>query len=268
MMTPNHSETMNDATYAQVMLGQEKVDGPYNDAAMHVQSSHGDQCGAGELEVLGPLLGLRSEASDPADGDVGARRKLALACLDGYGKSRPSAVLRIRAFRVSADAVLPAGITLGVPNAVDLDQLAVLQDSVSVMDRLTASSIDQGVDLLDTRVLAHVHGYSISTATNISLHDPEVRGLLLGTQLRWVARQNANDTLKVDVRAGVTVGSETFEAVPVKLGDKDYAVERSRSNLVQARFSAELRPGQSASHVCLAAGTKEELLVFVATRQQ
>jgi hypothetical protein len=64
------------------------------------------------------------------------------------------------------------------------------------------------------------------------------------------------------------VGSETFEAVPVKLGDKDYAVERSRSNLVQARFSAELRPGQSASHVCLAAGTKEELLVFVATRQQ
>jgi len=63
-MTPNHTETMNEAVYAQVMLGRDTVDGPYNDAAVYVNELLGERYGKGDLRTIGPLLGLRHE-SDP-----------------------------------------------------------------------------------------------------------------------------------------------------------------------------------------------------------
>lgn len=265
LMTPNTQSALDDTGLQQIIF-EDYVDGPYNDAAMVAAEEIGNFGGARDVFVMGPLLAVRTwpiEAEDTATQSDRARQDSALAAMS---RVRDTIALRIRALRVPAGSALAAGLLNGAPTEADLADLESIVPRTTVADRLLSTGIEQNMDLLDTGISSHLHGYTIQTATEIVLHDPEVRSLLLGSQLRWVTREAVDGAVTLEMRAGVTVGSDRFEAVEVTLDGKKFQVERSRSNLVQARFSGELKPGQSMSHIVPASGTQEELLVFVVSR--
>lgn len=266
LMTPNTTEALDDAALAQVILGEGRIDGPYNDAALRMKARFYSMGAAGDCDAIGPLFGVRMAALEEGDADSQRARKTMLEALDATARGREAVSVRIRAFRVGGDAKLPSGVLLGSPSLEAIAQVATTPGASPIIDRISAAGSEQNVDLLDIRVMAHVRAYEMSTATGISLHDPQVRSLLLGTQLRWASRKNADGGATFDVRAGVTVGSDKFEAVEVTLAGKPFSVERSRSNLAQAAFSADLDPGHSCAHVCPASGGQDALLVFVVTR--
>jgi hypothetical protein len=266
LMTPNTQEAMHDTIFHQIHLDEEYVDGPYNDAAMVAQDRLEGLTWGQDLYVVGPLLGVKTHPTDPEDAELAASRQAFDRALAEVCRVRDTVGLRARAVRVPATAALGAGLLNGTPTATDLADLDAVAGRVVVTDRLLSNGIDQNMDLLDTRAMAMLHGYDSQTATEIMLHDPAVRSLLLGAQLRWVAREAADGAITLEMRAGVTVGSQQFDAVPVQLAGKPFVVERSRSNLVQARFGAELKPGQSLSHIVPGGGTGDELLVLVVTR--
>lgn len=268
LMVPNHRERIEDAAFAQVILDEPEIDGPYNDAALMISRSLRHMGDVADVTVLGPLLGVKLAALTDLDTDALAARKEFLNAMESHGRSRASAAVRIRVLRVPAASPLPAALLLGQPAQVDIEQLGALPGCAAVMDRLCASDIEQGMDLLDLKIMAHVRSHDMRPHGETVLYDPEVRALLLGTQMRWTTRPGPDGTLTLDLRAGVCVGPEKFESVPVTLAGKEYCVERSRSHLVQAKFSADLDAGRSAAHVCPAAGDKDELLVLIATRLQ
>jgi len=265
LMTPNTVASMDDAEFHQVIF-EEYVDGPYNDAAITVYERLAENGGARELSVIGPLLGMRSFPLDPEDPDTAAERKRQDNALATMCQVREAVSLRMRTIRVPANSKLAAGLLNGEPSNVDIAELESLADRVSVADRLVCAGLEQNMDLLDTRISAHLHGYSVNSATEVAIHDPEVRSLLLGSQIRWVTREGVDGAVLLEMRAGVTVGSEKFEPIEVTLAGKKFEIERSRSNLVQARFSGELKVGGSISHIVPASGTQDELLVFVVSR--
>lgn len=264
MMTPNTQEAMHDSVLRQIMI-EEYVDGPYNDAAMFMADRAQEFNANREVSVMGPLLAVKSWALED-DAETLAERARMDASIAASCRVHDSVALRVRAVRVPAASALNAGLLGGSPTEADIVELSAMAGRVNVTDRLLCAGMDQNMDVLDTRIASHVHGYNTSTATEIVVHDPEVRSLLLGSQLRWVAREAVDGAVALEVRAGVTVGPEGFEPMQVTLAGKSFFAERSRSNLVQARFNGELKPGQSMSHIVPASGTQDELLVFVVSR--
>lgn len=264
MMTPNAQEALHDAVLRQIII-EEYVDGPYNDAAMVVAERMASFSASREVSALGPLLAVKSWPLGD-DADAAAERARMDTALQAICNARDSVALRVRAMRVPASSALSAGLLAGSPSELDVAELAATAGRVNVADRLLCAGIEQSMDVLDTRIAALVHGYGTTTATEVVVHDPEVRALLLGSQLRWVAREAVDGAVALEIRAGVTVGPEGFEPMQVTLAGKAFMAERSRSNLVQARFNGELKPGQSMSHIVPANGSQDELLVFVVSR--
>lgn len=268
MMTPNTQEALHDAVLRQIII-EEYVDGPYNDAAMVLADRMQDFNANREVSVMGPLLAIKSwqvEDDPELAAEVAAERSRMDKAVATSCRIHDSVALRVRAVRVPAASALSGGLMGGSPTEADLAELSSTAGRVIVTDRLLSAGMDQNMDLLDTRIASHVHGYNTSTATEIVLHDPEVRSLLLGSQLRWVAREAVDGAVTLEVRAGATVGPEGFEAMKVTLAGQAFSAERSRSNLVQARFTGALKPGQSMSHIVPASGTQDELIVFVVSR--
>ncbi|MBK9975142.1 MAG: hypothetical protein IPP14_10260 [Planctomycetes bacterium] len=266
LLTANSIMAMDDAELQQIMM-EEVIDGPYNDAVRCVV----DQawaCDGVTLTVLGPLLGVMVESAADVEADVLAQRKALLAELSETTTSGQNLSLRLQVVRVPATSAMPSGLLEGRPSALDLAELDSIKGRKVVADRMTSFGLEQNMDLLDARICNHVQGYGINTATGTVIHDPRIAALLLGTQLRWVARDAGEGAVNLEMRAGLTVGSELFEPVEVKLNNVPYAIERSRSNLVQARFAGTLKASDNMSYIVPANAKEDELVVIVVTRIQ
>lgn len=264
LMTPNSQTFLDDAELQQIMF-DEYVDGPYNDAAI-LLADRAQGCDGVEVKAVGPLLGVFVDSPEDVDAETLAARKQYLQQLADATAPSTNLSLRLRVIRVPANAALPSGLLEGRPSTVDLAELDGIGGRKTTADRLSSFGLEQNMDLLDVGICSHVQGYDVSTATGVAIHDPRIAALLLGTQLRWVARDSGNGAITLEMRAGLTVGPEQFEPAEVMLGKTAYTMERSRSNLVQARFSGALKPGENMSYIVPANAKEEELVVFVVTR--
>ncbi|MBX3472919.1 MAG: hypothetical protein KF754_00875 [Planctomycetes bacterium] len=265
MLSANTQEAIHDSMFGQIIVDEEYVDGPYNDAAIFMAENL-DGFAAVEPYPVGPLLGLKMHPLDEEDSEGLAERADFERQVKAMCTQRDTVGLHARLVRVPAATALAAGLLNGAPTTAEIAELVATKGRVMVSDRMLSAGLEQNMDILDTRIAAMVHGYESVTATEIMLHDPIVRSLMLGSQFRWVARESGDGAVALEMRAGVTVGAEEFESVEVKLAGKGFSVERSRSNVVQARFGGELKVGQSLSHIVPGGGDNDELLVMVVTR--
>jgi hypothetical protein len=177
-------------------------------------------------------------------------------------RTRPSSVaVRVTAMQLADDTALSAGILSGRPTTVDFAELKAI--AKPKLDRIMASMPGQANDLLNLRLAVHVRDYETSTATDVAVDDPIIGTLVQGEQLRWVARDLGEGKMRIEVRAGMSVGPEQFEVVKLREG---VVIERSRSSLAQMHATDDLAPGERFSTISPAAGADGELIVLIVER--
>lgn len=253
IMTPNSSQMLGEQMLPQVFI-EPIEDGPYNDAAIFLVEMLED--GEVYMNVFGPYL-LMAQDEDNADAHAAV-----LATINSKRAHAETISLRISAFEVKGDAAIPAGVMLGNPDANDIAELKALNGK-PVFSRTVASRTSEAYDMMDLRLMTHVRDYETHTATGVAAEQPVIGTIVLGTQMRWIARPTPEGLMRVEVRTGTTVGPTELEAV--RQGNT-WEIERSRSALTQTRMSNDLAAGQGAASISPAAGPNGELLVLIVER--
>jgi hypothetical protein len=258
IMTPNSGQVLGDGFLPQVFLDQVE-DGPYNDAAIWISNTLESQNVM--LEVIGPYLAVSVDGLTLEDPDTRAEYERLVREIERL-RTRPSSVaVRVTALQLADDAALSAGILSGRPTALDVAELKAV--AKPKLDRIMASMPGQANDLLNLRLAVHVRDYETSTATDIAVDDPIIGTLVQGEQLRWVTRDLGEGKMRIEVRAGMSVGPDDFEVVKLREG---VVIERSRSSLAQMHATDDLAPGERFSTISPAAGADGELIVLIVER--
>ena len=268
IMTPNVDRVTADGVPLDQVFLEEPIDGPYHDAASMAyewlanQESYADGI---TFTCMGPFFAVMSR---PPLEDAEAQKNFAdsQARLRGSLKTiahDPEAtVVRVRAWVVSSSVTLPDGVIDGKPSAKDLGVMENI--CLPTLDRSTASMVGQGVDFMDLTLATHIRDYQTMLAQQATGMDPQMGVLVLGKQVRWIARSAENGKLRLEVRTAVTVGPSKFEQIP--WGDeKKWNIERSLSDLAQADMTGELAVGEGISTIC-PGGAEDSLLVMVVER--
>ncbi len=268
IMTPNVDRVTADGVPLDQVFLEEPIDGPYNDAAVMAQNwleqqeSFGDGISFGHI---GPFFAVMSR---PTQGDAETAKLYAdnLERLRGslkvIAREPEATVVRVRAWVVSSSVTLPDGVIDGKPTSKDLGVMENI--GAPTLDRSTASMVGQGVDFMDLTLATHIRDYQTMLAQQATGMDPQMGVLVLGKQVRWIARSAEKGKLRLEVRTAVTVGPGKFEQIP--WGDeKKWNIERSLSDLAQADMTGELGVGEGISTIC-PGGAEDSLLVMVVER--
>ncbi|MCC6573067.1 MAG: hypothetical protein IT462_04675 [Planctomycetes bacterium] len=265
VMAPNHQQLLDDGLIVDQIWVNPPVDGPYRDASLYmIEHANNLNLGYTRLVGVGPYLAVRRDTPSNEDeaaafADEGKRLKTFLA--RGAAET-PTVSLRVMAWNVGKDAVLPKTLGRGRVTQAELAELDNLGERA--IDRSMNSRITQRSGILDLRLAAHVSGYFASVAKGAAAQDPQISTLMLGSQVQWVARPAAGDRLVFEVRAGMTQGPAEFEAIA--MADGKLKIERSRSDLIQAELNGDLGPGEYLSAVCESASGNGERMVLVVQR--
>ena len=113
---------------------------------------------------------------------------------------------------------------------------------------------------------AHIFSYESLVSTAGFASDPVISTQVLGKQIRWLARPAEDGRVRIELRAGLTVGPDEFEKVKFGKGKWAQMIERNLSSLAQAQFTSRLAVGERASTVTPSAGPDGELLVIIVER--
>lgn len=268
IMTPNVNRVIDDGVALDQVFLEEPIDGPYNDSALLAatwlgqQESFGDGVSYGHI---GPFLCVMSRPP-VEDAEAKAAQAENLARLRGAMKQiarDPSPLtVRVRAWVVNSSVTLPEGVIDGKPTAKDLGVMETI--GAPALDRCTAGMVGQSVDFMDLTLAAHLRDYQTMLAQQASGIDPQIGVLVLGKQVRWIARPAEQGRLRVEVRTAVTVGPQKFEQIPWG-EEKKWNIERSHSDLAQADMAGELAVGEGIASIC-PGGAEDSLLVMVVER--